>query len=62
MKWIFSLIVLISCVGCMSMPYNSEGSAPLNQEEFRMYSTEILRCYKIGGSRIVKIDNFLRCF
>jgi hypothetical protein len=62
MKWLFSLLILLNTVGCISVSYNNDGSTPLNYEESRIYSSEIIRCYKIGGTRIVKIDNFLRCF
>jgi hypothetical protein len=62
MKWFPFLFLLLSLVSCMSMGYNNEGSAPINREEIRAYSAQVIRCYKMGGTRIVKIDNFLRCF
>ena len=62
MKWLFSMILLLNFVGCIGLNINSQGSSPLNHEEMREYNSQIMRCYKMGGTRIVKIDNVLRCF
>jgi hypothetical protein len=41
---------------------NQGGSDPINQDEAVNYQKAINRCYKTGGSRIVKIEGRLRCF
>ena len=39
-----------------------ESSAPINPAEDRAYKKALLKCYKTGGSRIVKIEGKLRCY
>lgn len=41
---------------------NENGSVPANQSEVGEYKRAVLRCYKTGGTRIVKIEGNLRCF
>jgi len=41
---------------------NENGSAPVNEKEVHEYKREILKCYKTGGTRVIKIDGRLRCF
>jgi hypothetical protein len=41
---------------------NETGSAPANQSEVPEYKRAVLRCYKTGGTRVVKIEGNLRCF
>lgn len=38
------------------------GSEPINAKEARAYKRALLRCYKTGGRRIVKIVGKLRCY
>ena len=52
--------------GCLHNPLevkgNENGSQPANSEEATAYKKAIVRCYKIGGSRVVKIEGQLRCY
>ena len=41
---------------------NELGSDPVNDEEAAAYNRAVLRCYRTGGSRVVKIEGRLRCF
>ena len=64
MKPCFAIIVLIISYSCASggTSQRGESSKPINQGEEAQYKRSLLRCYKTGGSRIVKIDGVLRCF
>ena len=39
-----------------------ESSKPINAEEEKEYRKALTRCYKTGGTRIVKIKNYLHCY
>jgi hypothetical protein len=41
---------------------NEEGSQPINESEANEYKKAIVRCYKTGGTRVVKIMGNLRCY
>ena len=41
---------------------NEQGSEPINSEESKAYQKAIVRCYKQGGTRVVKIMGKLRCY
>jgi len=41
---------------------NDGGSPPISEAESKLYQRAILKCYKTGGSRVVKIEGELRCF
>jgi hypothetical protein len=41
---------------------NESGSAPVNDNEAQDYKKAIVRCYKTGGTRVVKIMGTLRCY
>lgn len=41
---------------------NKGGSEPLNETEARQYKSQLLKCYKTGGSRVVKVEGQLRCY
>jgi len=41
---------------------NELGSQPVNEQEASEYNRAVLRCYRTGGSRVVKIEGRLRCF
>jgi hypothetical protein len=41
---------------------NDGGSEPINPTEERAYKRAILKCYKTGGSRVVKIEGQLMCY
>ena len=63
----FILCVLMSLMlsGCATGgagSNNEGGSSPVNEEEDRVYKRALLKCYKTGGSRIVKITGQLRCY
>jgi hypothetical protein len=42
--------------------HNDNGSEPLNEKERIEYKRAVLKCYKIGGNRVVKIEGELKCF
>jgi len=50
--------------GCQSSgSYGNEGgTSPINSEEELQYNQAIVRCYKTGGTRVVKILGRLRCY
>ncbi len=55
------------CVSCQTggvgqIVGNENGSSPANMAEVPEYKRAVLRCYKTGGSRVVKIEGRLRCF
>ena len=60
------LLVVLMVAACASGSggtlQNDSGTLPLNGKEEIQYKQELLRCYKTGGSRIVKIEGRLRCF
>jgi hypothetical protein len=39
-----------------------DSSQPINHEEEIEYRKALTRCYKTGGTRVVKINNYLRCY
>lgn len=41
---------------------NEGGSSPINDKEAVEYKKALTRCYKTGGSRVVKINNYLHCY
>lgn len=41
---------------------NETGSEPINDKEALEYKKATVRCYKTGGSRVVKIMGELRCY
>ncbi len=41
---------------------NDGGSEPINSSEDRDYKRAVLKCYKTGGSRVVKIEGRLMCY
>ena len=56
-----SYIFLQACLGA-SVSGNAGGSDPVNEAESREYKRAILKCYKTGGSRIVKVEGRLMCY
>lgn len=56
--------ICISIAGCAGGGGggNLGGTEPVNEEEAIQYKQAILRCYKTGGTRVVKIQGYLRCF
>jgi hypothetical protein len=60
-----SILGLAGCQtggGAGSVKGNKGGSKPINQKEAKAYKRAILKCYKTGGSRVVKIKGQLRCY
>ena len=57
-------VALLHCVACQGhgISDNDSGSTPLNEQESLEYKKALVRCYKTGGSRIVKIMGELRCY
>jgi hypothetical protein len=41
---------------------NDNGSSPINAQEERDYKRAINKCYKTGGSRVVKVEGQLMCY
>ena len=58
----FFLGSMISCAGGDAGMSNEGGSTPINQAEGLLYKQALHRCYKTGGSRIVKINGYLQCY
>ena len=59
--------IFFGCTSCVGEGYgnlsgNDGGSAPINDFENRAYKKALLKCYKTGGNRIVKIEGKLRCY
>ncbi len=60
---ISSAILLLSCAsGGGGVTGNESGSEPINEKESLEYKKAIVRCYKTGGNRVVKIMGELRCY
>ena len=75
MRPIMRHCALVLLVLCTAMPLlsacatgggavagNEEGSLPINEQESNEYKKAIVRCYKTGGTRVVKIMGALRCY
>ncbi|RYZ83965.1 MAG: hypothetical protein EOP04_18930 [Proteobacteria bacterium] len=41
---------------------NDSGSSPINAAEEKEYKRAINKCYKTGGSRVVKVEGQLMCY
>ena len=52
--------------GCTSWSptggYEVANSEPINGREAKEYHKEIIRCLRTGGTRVVKIENHLKCY
>jgi hypothetical protein len=60
---ITAALLSVSCqTGAGQVIGNENGSSPANMAEVPEYKRAVLRCYKTGGSRVVKIEGRLRCF
>jgi hypothetical protein len=58
----FSVASLVSCAGGDGTMHNEGGTPPVNDGEVLQYKQALHRCYKTGGSRIVKINGYLQCY
>lgn len=64
------LVATLSLTACAGMggggsggnKGNENGSDPVNKEEEVAYKRAINKCYKTGGSRVVKIEGQLMCY
>lgn len=56
------LTTITSCASSGSISGNEEGSAPVNEGEINEYKRAVHKCYKTGGTRVVKITGQLRCY
>ncbi|NRA63608.1 MAG: hypothetical protein HRU19_03950 [Pseudobacteriovorax sp.] len=60
------IIGLLLCVGLFACQSgggaDGMSSSPINAKEETRYKQALLKCYKTGGSRIVKIEGKLRCY
>ena len=60
---ILTLSLLLSgCASTGGVRGNEDGSTPINEAERQAYSKAVMRCYKTGGTRVVKILGSLRCY
>lgn len=67
MKFVASiqLVVMLSLTGCAGGAMtsgNDGGSTPINANEELAYKRAINKCYKTGGSRVVKVEGQLLCY
>ena len=64
LKRMFALSLLLGALhGCVStVAHNEDGSLPANNVERKKYQSLIGRCFRTGGTRLVKISGELRCF
>ena len=64
--FIASAMIISACASSQDQQYgvqgNENGSKPINKREEVSYKRAILKCYKTGGSRIVKIEGRLNCY
>jgi hypothetical protein len=58
----FGLTVSCASGGGGSVSGNETGSEPINDKEALEYKKAVVRCYKTGGTRVVKIMGELRCY
>jgi hypothetical protein len=66
---VLALSFLFASVGCQSddgdyaaVEENENGSQPINKKEEAEYKRAVLKCYKTGGTRVVKVVGKLRCY
>jgi hypothetical protein len=65
LRTLFVAFICAFCVQCQSgsgVRGNQGGSEPISEKEEIRYKSALLKCYKTGGSRIVKIEGVLRCY
>ncbi len=62
---IAAVIWLSACAGgsgSSTVAGNENGSQPTNPQEINEYKRAVHKCYKTGGTRVVKINGKLRCY
>lgn len=57
-----TLLIGIGCQSGGSVAGNEGGSDPINEQESNEYKKAVVRCYKTGGTRVVKIMGSLKCY
>lgn len=59
-------VSLMTTTGCQSgggsVTGNEGGSEPVNETEANEYKKAVVRCYKTGGTRVVKVMGALKCY
>lgn len=66
--WIVTHCLVLSALlmGCQSVGFGGEigegSSEPTNHSEEVAYKRALLKCYKTGGQRVVKIQGQLLCY
>jgi hypothetical protein len=62
------LMLVLSVLACSTggggggVSGNENGSEPVNGQEALEYKKAVVRCYKTGGTRVVKIMGQLKCY
>lgn len=62
------LLLVLSVCACSTggggggVSGNENGSEPVNASESLEYKKAVVRCYKTGGTRVVKIMGQLKCY
>ncbi len=74
MKHVVGTILMLAFLGTMALNtscqtggssgelHNEGGSNPVNQDELKDYKRAVLRCNKMGGTRVVKVRGKLLCY
>ena len=74
MKHIAAIILVLSFCGTITLAtscqtggasgelQNEGGSNPVNESELKDYKRAVLRCNKMGGTRVVKVRGKLLCY
>lgn len=62
--FLLTLVCSLGVTACQTggIPGNENGSIPTSEGETIEYKKAINRCYKSGGTRVVKIMGELRCY
>lgn len=59
---VFAAFLSTGCASGGSVAGNEGGSEPVNDKEAIEYKKAVVRCYKTGGTKVVKIMGELRCY
>ena len=59
---IVATLLFGGCVSGGMYLHNDNGSEPMNETERLLYKRAVLKCYKTGGNRVVKIQGELKCY
>ena len=62
-RFLVFMLALTWCSACKTSSSGSAGSSqPINASEALQQQQALNRCYKTGGSRVIKIYGRLRCY